>query len=41
MNKQIVYVLLAIGLLTFFKKKKGYKIIVPPPDKISEDEFYG
>lgn len=40
MNRQIVYVLLAIGLLAFLKKKKKYKIIVPDPEKITRDEFY-
>lgn len=40
MNNKIVYVLLAIGLLAFLKKKPKYKIIVPPPDKITQDEFY-
>jgi len=40
MNKQIVYVLLAIGLLAFLKKKKKYTLTVEDPVKITKDEFY-
>jgi hypothetical protein len=39
-NKPLIYLLLAVGFVAFFKKKKKYKIIVEDPKKISEDEFY-
>jgi len=39
-NKALIFLLLAVGLVAFSKKKKKYKIIVPQPEKISEDEFY-
>jgi hypothetical protein len=39
-NKGLIILILAVGLLAFTKKKKRYKIIVPPPDKITEDEFF-
>ena len=39
-NKALIFLLLAVGLVSFFKKKKKYKIIVPPPEKITKDEFY-
>lgn len=39
-NKALIFLILAVGLVSFFKKKKKYKILVPQPEKISEDEFY-
>jgi len=39
-NKSLIFLILAVGLVSFFKKKKKYKIIVPPPEKITKDEFY-
>jgi len=39
-NKGLIFLILAVGLVSFFKKKKKYKITVPQPEKISEDEFY-
>lgn len=39
-NKSLIFLILAVGLVSFFKKKKKYKITVPPPEKISENEFY-
>jgi hypothetical protein len=41
-NKGLVLVLLAGGLILFMsmkKKSKGYKIIVPEPDKLTEEQF--
>jgi hypothetical protein len=39
-SNAVILLLFAIGLVAFSKKKKKYKIIVPAPDKITEDEFY-
>lgn len=41
-NKALIYVLLAGGaivLLSMKKKKPGYKIIVPEPEKITAQQF--
>jgi hypothetical protein len=41
-NKALIYVLLAggaIALLSMKKKSKGYKIIVPEPQKITAEQF--
>lgn len=39
-NKALIFLILAVSLVAFSKKKKKYKIIVPAPDKITRDEFY-
>lgn len=41
-NKGLIYLLLAGGviLLLSMKKTKGYKIEVPAPEKITEEQFY-
>lgn len=41
-NKGLIYLLLAGGviLLLSMKKTKGYKIEVPAPKKITEEQFY-
>jgi hypothetical protein len=39
-NKSLIFLILAVSLVSFFKNKKKYKIIVPPPEKITKDEFY-
>jgi len=39
----LIYLGIAAGiylLLAMKKKKKGYKITVPEPDKITEEQFY-
>ena len=41
-NKALIYLLLAGGaifLLSMKKKPKGYKIMVPEPDKITAQQF--
>lgn len=41
-NKGLILVLLAGGLVLFMsmkKKSKGYKIVVPEPDKLTEEQF--
>lgn len=44
MKKQYLILLALLGgayiLMAMKKKKKGYKITVPEPDKITEKEFY-
>ena len=44
MKKQYLILLALVGgaylLMAMKKKKKGYKITVPEPDKITEEEFY-
>ena len=44
MKKQYLILLALVGgaylLMAMKKKKKGYKITVPEPDKITEKEFY-
>ena len=42
-KKYLIWVALIGGaylLMAMKKKKKGYKITVPEPDKITEEEFY-
>lgn len=44
MKKQYLILLALLGgayiLMAMKNKKKGYKITVPEPDKITEEEFY-
>ena len=39
-NKALIFLIFAVGLVAFSKKRKKYKLIVSDPEKITKDEFY-